>query len=103
MLCHEKTEHMFRSTSLQRITIFGIVSLNNFDAKLMDTTETFNDRFLEKLMEKLYQIILIKFHLPARLRATGNDGFKHKVMMGAFRRDNFYGNNKLPHRKQQQQ
>lgn len=57
----------------------------------------------KKLMEKWYQIILIKFHTPARLQATGNDGFKHKVMMGTFSRDNFYGNHKLLHRKQQQQ
>ena len=46
-------------------------------------------------MEKWYQIILIKFHSPACLQATGNDGFKHKVMMGTFSRDNFYGNHKL--------
>lgn len=58
---------------------------------------------LKKLMEIWYQIILIKFHSPARLQATGNDGFKHKVMMGTFSRDNFYSNHKLLHHKQQQQ
>lgn len=59
--------------------------------------------YLRKLKEKWYRIILIKFHLLGRLRATGNDGFKRKVMMGTFSWDNFHGNRKLLPRKQQQQ
>lgn len=71
--------------------------------KTLRLNESCIPSFLKTLMGKWYQIILIKFHPPARLQATGNDGFKHKVTMSTLSRDNFYGNHKLLHHKQQQQ